>query len=119
MTTNSPTVLLVEDECLVCCEIAEDLRRAGFIVHETASAEDAIEYAQSGHRIDVVFTDIDLKGRLTGWDVAERIRAIYPEVRIVYASGHAIERSRRVADSLFFDKPYNCADVVKACRSKD
>lgn len=52
-------------------------------------------------RIDVVFTDIQLAGILTGWDVAEQFRAANPDLPIIYASGNAVDRSRRVQCSLF------------------
>ncbi len=84
-------------------------------VLEARSAEGAIAYLQAGHRIDVVFTDIQLAGELTGWDVAERSRAAGVDVAVIYASGNSLDRSRRVANSLFFEKPYEPAAVVEAC----
>ena len=89
---------------------------AGWQVIEASTAEDAIALTQMGHQhIDVVFTDIQLAGRRCGWDVAEQCRAARPDFPVIYASGNAADRSRRVAGSLFFDKPYSAADVVDAC----
>ena len=113
---TSPVVLVVEDEWLLRKLIAEELRTAGWEVLETSTAEDAIAYLQAGRRIDVVFTDIQLAGSLCGWDVAEQFRAARPDLPVVYASGNAGDRSRRVAGSLFFEKPYQPTDVVEACR---
>jgi hypothetical protein len=75
-----------------------------------------IAYLADGFEIHVVFTDIQLAGQLTGWDVAERFRAIHPEAAVIYASGNSVDRSRRVVGSMFFDKPYLPAHVVEACR---
>jgi CheY-like chemotaxis protein len=108
-------VLIVEDELLVRYEVAQELRAVGYEVVEFSTAEDAIARLQAGPRIDVVFTDIQLAGRLTGWDVAEQFRAANPDLPIIYASGNAADRSRRVPGSLFFNKPYRAADVVAAC----
>jgi CheY-like chemotaxis protein len=63
-----------------------------------------------------VFTDIQLAGALTGWDVAEQFRAADPDVPIIYASGNAADRSRSVSNSIFLNKPYRPDDVVAACR---
>ena len=81
-----------------------------------SSAEAAIAYLRAGFEIDVVFTDIQLAGQLSGWDVAEQFRAIRPEAPVIYTSGNSADRSRKVKGSLFFDKPYLTADVMEACR---
>jgi CheY-like chemotaxis protein len=112
----SRIVLIVEDEWIVREMIAEALRSEGWRVFEASTAEEAIALAQAGHRIDLVFTDIQLAGHMSGWDVAEQIRAVQAGVPIIYASGNSPDRSRRVADSLFFDKPYQPDAVVEACR---
>jgi CheY-like chemotaxis protein len=109
-------ILVVEDEWLVRDAVVQALRDAGWHVIEASTAEDAIALMRTGHPyIDVVFTDIQLAGRLCGWDVAEHCRAARADFPVVYASGNAADRSRRVANSLFFDKPYSTADVVEAC----
>jgi hypothetical protein len=73
-------------------------------------------YLAARFEIHVVFTDIQLAGQLTGWDVAEQFRAVRPEAAVIYASGNSVDRSRRVGGSLFFDKPYVPAHVVETCR---
>ena len=50
-------VLVVEDEYLIRCDIADHLRQAGYTVVETASGEEAIAMCKSDVSIDIVFTD--------------------------------------------------------------
>ena len=109
-------VLIVEDEALLRLDIADEFRGAGWQVIETDTAEDAIEFVRSGRPIDVVFTDIQLAGHLTGWDVGEQFRDLRKNVGIIYASGTAVDRSRRVDGSIFFAKPYYAERVVVACQ---
>jgi two-component system, response regulator PdtaR len=109
-------VLVVEDEGVVRDLVAVGLRYAGFEVLEAISAEDAIAYMSAGQRIDVVFTDIQLAGDLSGWDLAEQLRVTQPHLPIIYTSGNSVDRSRKVAGSLFFEKPYLPAEVAEACR---
>jgi CheY-like chemotaxis protein len=109
-------VLVVEDEWILRETIAEQLREAGHEVIESQTAEDAIGHARSG-RVQVVFTDIQLPGQLSGWDVAEQFRAAQADVGIIYTSGNAADRSRQLADSAFFEKPYDPAAVVAACKN--
>jgi hypothetical protein len=62
-----------------------------------------------------LFTDIRLGGALNGWDVAEIFRDRFPNVRVVYASGHFTDQRRDVAESQFFAKPYRLDDILEAC----
>ena len=84
-------VLVVEDEFFVRCDIADCLRDAGYAVVETASGEEAIALCKSGMSIDIVFTDINLVGPASGWDVAECFRMIRPNVPVLYTSGKSID----------------------------
>ena len=65
----------------------------------------------------MLFTDIQLAGQLSGWDVAEAFRAAKPEMPVIYASGNASDRSRAVDNSQFFSKTYRAPEILKACRS--
>lgn len=109
-------VLVIEDDVLIRSDVVEELRRAGCDVLEASTAEIALAYLQPGWSVDILFTDIQLAGRLSGWDAAEQFRAVQPHMPVIYASGNAADRSRRVTGSLFFNKPYAAADVVAACR---
>jgi CheY-like chemotaxis protein len=106
--------LVVEDEVLVRCGIVSLLEDDDWAVLETAAAEDAIDLLPL-HNIDVVFTDIQLAGLLSGWDVAEAAREARADVHVIYTSGNVTDHSRRVARSLFFAKPYDADHVMSAC----
>jgi CheY-like chemotaxis protein len=93
-------ILLVEDEWLVRGEIAEALRGAGWEVLEAGSGERAVALLQSGQHIDVIVTDIQLAGALSGWDVAEQGRELQAAMPVIYAPGNAADRSRRVHNSM-------------------
>ena len=117
MTHNgtSAVVLVVEDEWAVRSLIAFELRSAGWDVLQAATAEEAIMCLRRGDRVDVVFTDIQLAGVLSGWDVAEQFRAVRADMPIIYTSGNSVDRARRVVGSLFFEKPYLADVIVEAC----
>jgi len=115
----APTVLVVEDEWLVRHTIVEYLREAGYAVLETESGEGALDFLahEDDRPIDIVFTDIRLGGALNGWDVAEAFRAKHPQLPVIYASGYAVTPPREVRDSMYFTKPYDPQDILRACRS--
>ena len=65
-------VLVVEDDFVVRYGTANALREAGYTVVECGSGEEAVALCRSKLPIDVLFTDINLGGSVSGWEVAER-----------------------------------------------
>ncbi len=63
------TVLVAEDEILIRMDVAEALREAGFRVLETSSADEAIQLLEQGHAVDVIFSDINMPGKIDGLDL--------------------------------------------------
>ena len=109
-------VLVVEDESFVRLDIASYLEDAGYIVIEAGSGEAAVALCNAGTSIDIVITDINLGGCVSGWDVAECFRTVLPNLPVLYTSGQAIERRRCVSGSAVIAKPYNNHDILKECR---
>src|SRR5438874_1847132 len=107
-------VLIVEDDALIRSDFVSEFNWQGWTVLDTGRGEEAIALAEDNH-IDVLLTDIQLIGSLSGWDVAEAIRARRPELVVVYASGSPPDRARLVRGGLFFGKPCDPAEVVSTC----
>ena len=107
------SVLLVEDEVLISNMVADYLTASGFAVHEVTSADEALRYINSGDRIDILFTDVNLPGGMNGAELATRVRKMRPEMPIVYASGRykLSDITPLVPRSLFIAKPFDPADV--------
>ena len=86
--TTSGEVLYVEDSRVVALATRRMLEKHGLTVLHVIAVEDALallETAQSMDRIgaDIVLTDVNLKGELTGGDLLERIRH-----QLGYGKGH-------------------------------
>ena len=109
----APTVLLVEDEVLISRLVAAALSERGFIVHETATADEALRYMHSGGDVDVLFTDVNLPGSMDGAELTLRARELRPDLPIVYASGRyqPTDIGALVPRSVFVSKPYDPDDV--------
>jgi CheY-like chemotaxis protein len=110
------TILVVEDEFFVRQAIASHFRDAGWIVVEAESGHRAIAICRSDMPVDVLFTDIQLNDAVDGWEVAETFRAARGNILVIYTSGNRIEPTRCVAGSLYFNKPYQPADILTACQ---
>ena len=113
---RAPVVLIAEDEWFLRDEISQEFRHAGWDVLETSSGEACLAVAREQRRIDAVVTDIQLGGGVNGWDVADAVRSIKPNLAVVYASAGAIERSRMVPGSVFLAKPCRTVELVETCR---
>ncbi len=86
---GSATVLVVEDEPAVREIATAILGDLGYRVIEAADGEEALR-AFGAHTagVDLLLTDLLLPGRLRGREVAERITAMRPEVRVLFMSGY-------------------------------
>ncbi len=79
------TALLVDDDPMVRRSVARMLRRMGYAVSECDGVEQAMEVAGQ-QPLDLVVTDVILRVG-TGVDVGEGVRALQPEVPVLYISG--------------------------------
>jgi CheY-like chemotaxis protein len=118
--TNASCILIVEDHASVRGFIAGHLRDAGYAVLEATNGEEAIALlrATDAPPICLVFTDIQLGGRLTGWDVAYAFREANPEIPVIYTSGQIQDQQRQVPGSAFLAKPYLPSDIVELIESR-
>ena len=116
MQKTTECILVVEDEPILRVFIADQLRDQGYVVVEVETGEKAIALLSEAARapIRAVFTDIELPGRLSGWDVADAFRQACPQIQIIYTSGHAQSKQRRVSRSTFLSKPYRPSDLFDA-----
>jgi CheY-like chemotaxis protein len=115
MPVRLTSVLVVEDEVLISNLIAEVLSESGFDVHAVEGGEEALRYLKSGAKVDVLFTDINLAGRMDGSMLAREARAQRPELPIVYCSGRYSPSALAppVSRSVFVKKPYSPADLCR------
>ena len=113
MVGRRTSVLMVEDEVLISNLIAEVLCENGFHVHAVPDAESALRYIDSGTDVDVLFTDINLLGRMDGATLAKQVRERRPDMPIVYCSGRYSPSalSPLMPRSIFLKKPYDPADL--------
>lgn len=110
-------VLVVEDDQLIQGMVEEALTEGGFQSSIAATGEEAVTLLQSDKdKYRALVTDINLLGRLDGWEVARRAREINPEMPVVYMTGAAADQwtSRGVPNSILLNKPFAPAQLVTA-----
>ncbi len=85
---NRPTVLLVEDEPALRELAAMILEGEGYLVLQAGDGGDAISVADRHHGgIDLLVTDVVMP-RLSGPELAQRLRTIRPGLEVLYMTGY-------------------------------
>ena len=112
-----PIILVVEDDPLLQIFAEETLGDGGFESAIVASGEEAVPLLR-GHKgkYRVLVTDINLNGKMDGWEVAQLAREIEPDFPVVYVSGAAAAdwTSKGVPNSIMLEKPFAPAQLVTA-----
>jgi PAS domain S-box-containing protein len=85
---GTETVLIAEDEEGVRGVAELALRHLGYAVLSAAGAEEAEALARGAGRIDLLLTDVVMPGA-GGRELAQRLRAGWPGLRVLYTSGYA------------------------------
>ena len=112
-----PVILVIEDEYPVQGMVEEWLTEGGFGADILSSGEEALTLFKSGLKnYKALVTDVSLKGRLSGWDIARRIREIDPAFPTVYMTGAAGSEwaSQGGPNSILLTKPFAPAQLITA-----
>jgi len=89
MSILSKTILLVEDEALICLAEAEQLKKYGYTVITAFTGEKAIQAVIDNPRsIDLILMDVDLGEGMSGTEAARQILQKY-DIPILFLSSHA------------------------------
>jgi DNA-binding response OmpR family regulator len=113
-------ILVVEDDQLIQAMVEEALSDGGFGSAITASGEEAISLLQgTENQYRALITDINLLGRLNGWEVARVARELDPTVPVIYMTGTdgGEWASKGVPNSVLLSKPFAPAQIVTAVAS--
>lgn len=115
---SSPVVALVaEDEFLLRMEAADTLTDAGFTVLEVTTADDALRFLEERDGVDLLFTDVNMPGDLSGFDLAREVAGRWPVITIIVCSGATRPEPGDLPEKArFIDKPYSATLVQQILR---
>ncbi|MEM9584192.1 MAG: response regulator [Pseudomonadota bacterium] len=86
---NGQTILVVEDEAPLLEAMHALLERLGYKVETASSGKAALKMIEAGQQVDLLLTDIVMPGGLGGFALAVKVRALKPDLPILYMSGYA------------------------------
>lgn len=114
------TILLVEDEAKVRDVTARLLRDRGYTVIEASDgleALDALERTEPAP--DLLLTDVVMPN-LGGKELARRVLAQKPEIRVLYTTGYTddadLQRAMRTGELTILEKPYSASQLESRVR---
>jgi len=99
--------------------VATELRAAGFIVVEAASADEALKVLQTTDPVDVMVTDIAMPGSMNGLRLALLVHATWPHVKIVIASAYTPASPAWPTSTMVYayvGKPYHPDHLIERIR---
>jgi PAS domain S-box-containing protein len=114
------SLLIVEDEPMVRAVAVRILREHGYLVHEAASAAEALErFAELEGRVDLVVTDVVMPGG-SGKELGNELLKRKPDIKIIFASGYTentvVHQGVVDAGTHFLPKPYGPAELARRVR---
>jgi len=117
---GNETVLIVEDNSEVRRVVVRQLEDLGYKTIQAGDAEEALDIIERGAAFDLLFSDVIMPGKMTGYDLADAVRERMPRTKILFASGYTAIVSQdgdggsRAAPLI--SKPYPKQDLARAVR---
>ncbi|MBV8755216.1 MAG: response regulator [Hyphomicrobiales bacterium] len=112
------TVLIVEDEDQVRVLAESYLREQGHQTVSAATPEEALAIFEVVDRVDVMFTDVILKGDIhAGLELAKEAVQRRPELKVLFTTGSSVTdgmKAMMVDKSAVLEKPYTVDQLQTA-----
>ncbi|MBB5049769.1 CheY-like chemotaxis protein [Rhodopseudomonas rhenobacensis] len=117
-TPPSSVVLIVEDDALLRMLAADVVEDAGHVAVQARDADEALAILRTRRDIAMVFTDINMPGSMNGLELAYAVRAGWPPIKIVVASGRIrLSPAEMPPECDFLGKPYLMSDLTAQLQS--
>jgi PAS domain S-box-containing protein len=116
------TILMVEDEPLLRELVQCVLEQQGYRVLTATSGVEALKlWNESGGGADLLLTDMVMPGGMTGRELADRLRPLDADLRVIFTSGYSQDfmgRSFALGEGInFLPKPYHPPTLVEMVRN--
>ena len=114
------TILCVEDDREVRHFVTIQLESLGYKIIVASDAAEALAIAGRDTLFDLLFTDIVMSGSMNGRQLAERMIAERPALRVLFTSGYAygaVHAQGRTGQGIpMLTKPYRKAELARVLR---
>jgi CheY-like chemotaxis protein len=117
--TANKSVLLVEDELLLCWVVEETLRGEGYRVRIETTGNAGLAAIESGQQFDLLVSNIKLADGPDGWALARRAREECPNIAVLFVTGDSAwqHHDNGVPGSIVLGKPFEPEALTAAIES--
>lgn len=114
MSTDTKTVLIVEDDLILNLLYESFMEKIGFETHgELVYGKTAVDMTKK-NRPDLILMDITLEGDMSGIEAAQKIRE-FSDVPIIFITGNSDrehrEKAEATSNSYYLIKPVEFEDL--------
>jgi len=114
-------ILVVDDSEDVRSVVVAQLQALGYRTLEAADGTSAIALLKKTPKVDLLFTDMVMPGGLSGIQLGDAVRQLYPAIAILYTSGFTDDllrngTDRPLAGVRLLMKPYRKYELAKTMR---
>jgi CheY-like chemotaxis protein len=112
MASSRPAALIVEDQPFVGLVASDILRESGFDTFHAYDADAAAAVLEQHPEIEVVVTEAELPGAVTGLELCRRVSRDRPNVQLVVTSaGQELRPADVPQGARVLRKPYASGDL--------
>jgi PAS domain S-box-containing protein len=120
--SRSETVLIVEDEPDLMDAAAALFQSIGYEVVTAPNAAEAMRRLEHSADVDLLFTDVVMPDGINGVELARAVRARWPHIKSILASGYALrvleDKHGALDEFAFVNKPYRLSEIAKLIRAQ-
>jgi two-component system CheB/CheR fusion protein len=118
---GNEAILLVDDNPSLQDVTRRYLITLGYKVSTAASGPAALAALKSGERFDLLFTDVVMPERMSGYNLAAAARLLQPGLKLLFTTGHdrelPMDGNGTQGRYHMLRKPYRHQDLAKALRA--
>jgi CheY-like chemotaxis protein len=112
MPSSRPAALIVDDQPFIGMVASDILRESGFETFHAYDASDAAAMLEEHPEIEVVVTEAELPGDVTGLELCRRVSQQHPNVQLVVTSaGRQPAQSEIPQGARVLRKPYASGEL--------
>ncbi len=118
--TGDETILVVDDEVELIAAARIALEEQGYTVIQALTGDEAAKILTENESIELIFTDVLMPGRMSGFDLAEFSQTLGRDIQVLLSSGFMkdmqnSEVGKKWSKSLI-SKPYRTNDMLRWVR---
>jgi PAS domain S-box-containing protein len=115
------TILVVEDDEELRAYVVEILTELGYRVLDAPNAATALAVVERENTLDLLFTDVVIRGEMNGRQLAQAITQLRPQIKILFTTGYTrnaiVHHGRLDPDVELIGKPFSPAALGAKIRS--